>query len=150
MDTRGHERLNKKLEELNQGNLNLDDLGDLSNLGFDKEKIGKGVQEITKLLKDENTLKAVQQMMKENPDVIKQARKMMTQLNPKIKKTKPNAPCPCDSGLKYKKCCFLKTENKSESELVSESETVEKSEPENKSEENKSESETNHGYSYFE
>ncbi len=23
-----------------------------------------------------------------------------------VKKTKPNEPCPCNSGKKYKKCCF--------------------------------------------
>lgn len=27
------------------------------------------------------------------------------------KKTQRNEPCPCGSGLKYKKCCLEKTEN---------------------------------------
>ncbi|WP_306341437.1 SEC-C metal-binding domain-containing protein [Photobacterium malacitanum] len=27
----------------------------------------------------------------------------------KIKKTGRNDPCPCNSGIKYKKCCYLLT-----------------------------------------
>ncbi len=63
--------------------------------------------------KDADSINQLKEMMK-NPEAVKQMKKMMgkslnipiNQPKKKEKKIGRNEPCPCDSGKKYKKCCY--------------------------------------------
>lgn len=82
--------------------MNPEDLEKLKNLGI-------GAFEQIKDMIDEDTINTVKDMIKDNPDMIKQARKLIaSQMPSKQKKIQPNSKCPCESGKKYKKCCFGK------------------------------------------
>lgn len=60
------------------------------------------LNDINELLKDEQTMNRVKKIIKENPKLLEKRNSV------KVKKIKPNEPCPCNSGLKYKKCHFNK------------------------------------------
>lgn len=57
---------------------------------------------------DASTINQIKTMM-QNPEMRNKVNNMMkNKINPtsKTKKIQPNVKCPCDSGKKYKKCCY--------------------------------------------
>jgi uncharacterized protein YecA (UPF0149 family) len=76
-------------------NINFDEIGDM--MGVDPTTINQ----LKKLMQDPATKqKAINMFNSLNPN----GSKIVTK---KGKKIKPNSKCPCKSGLKYKKCCYL-------------------------------------------
>ena len=72
---------------------------DIKNMLEDPEKIEE--------IKNSIDINQIRQLAQENPEMLKEAMKLLQQIKPRVKKIPPNSPCPCDSGKKYKKCCFL-------------------------------------------
>ena len=60
-------------------------------------------------LKKDVDINEVRKLAQENPEMVKQIMKLLQQVKPRTKKIPPNSLCPCESGKKYKKCCYLKT-----------------------------------------